>query len=406
MKVRFHWINNSETVQTSFQPDNGAAQDRTPTLQVLDTLSEETSAQEHVSAVNESYENFISTNEPHISFPSVLSTPPRSHNDSKPQFETPPPPKGLPDLPGPPSSPSVDENQESLPEFLISPTPADVTPPDGMEGRLINGSTTFKTPKPPGGWLTTPGPFTREQFTLKGSVNGFVESSDDGALPLKSNYSRATMARTPLPPGGWMNTPASRMADSDAESIINEGGLTTPVGSIGRASNFPLKTPAPPGAWALTPATTRKGALKVRFDPDATNEFNTTLPDSSSQTTNPMAVSEIGARSSTPEPITPITPPSRSPRKHKRSPSVRLVDAFGNENRDERLRRRTSPSPTPSSMRSKSGIRIVDALGLEVQGEETVSEVNEEGPLSRVEALQRVKLGIQELAEGIESLDM
>jgi hypothetical protein len=401
VKVRLTCVGYFGIFQTSFSPDNGVAQDRTPTLQTLGTLSEETSFKEHASAIDESYENLIPNNEQHTSFPSVLSTPPRSHNDSKPQFQTPPPPKGLPDLPGPPSSPSADENQESLPEFPMFLTPADVTPVDGVEGRLRNGNTTLKTPKPPGGWLNTPGPFSREQFTPEGSVNGHVESSDDGPLQAKFNYSRPMVARTPIPPGGWMNTPTPHLADSDAESVINEGGLTTPVASLGRASNIPLKTPAPPGAWALTPATARKSALKVRFDPDMTNEFSGMLPDS---------VSGVGVRGSTPEPVTPITPPSRSPRKHKRSPSVRLVDAYGNEKRDDRLRRRTSPSPTPSSVRSKSGIRIVDALGQEVQGEETVSEATEEGvvvpPMSRVEALERVKLGIQELAEGIESLDL
>lgn len=376
---------------------------------MLNPPPEESSFKERTSPVDESYENFNSTNEQHFSFPSVLSTPPRSRNDAKPQFNTPPPPKGLPDLPEPPSPISGDENQESTANFSISLAPADVTPVNDVEEQLRNGNITFKTPKPPGGWLSTPGPYSRDQLTPEGRMNGLVESSDDGPPQSKFNHSRPMVAQTPMPPGGWMNTPAPHPIDSDAESVINEGGLTTPAASLGRASKIPLKTPAPPGAWALTPATARKGALKVRFDNDMSNEFGK-IPANSipSQITD---ASEVGVRNSTPEPFRPITPPSRSPRKHKRSPSVRLVDEYGNERGDDRLGRRTSTSPTPSTPRNKSGIRIVDALGQEVQeGEETPTQIIEEDvvipPISRVEALQRVKLGIQELAEGIESLDM
>jgi len=87
-----------------------------------------------------------------------------------------------------------------------------------------------------------------------------------------------------------------------------------------------------------------------------------------------------------------------------------MVDAYGNERK--RDSRQESPSPTLSAPRSKNGIRIVDALGLEMKEEsgERVEDIQENGiaeniPMTRVEALQRVRLGIQELAEGIESLD-
>ena len=112
-------------------------------------------------------------------------------------------------------------------------------------------------------------------------------------------------------------------------------------------------------------------------------------------------------RPATPEPVMPATPPSQSPGKHKRSPGVRVVDAYGNEQKQDSGR--VSPSPMPPASWHKSGIRHVDALGREMT-EESREDLHENGseeniPMTRVEALQRVRQGIQELAEGIESLD-
>lgn len=425
-----------------FRPDNALAQERTPTLQLISPPPEESEfneVQEPSLSTDQIHENFISVHEEpsfsglqstsanQSSIPSFLSTPPRSRqspfNDSKPQFQTPSPPKGLPDLPGPPSSVSGDENERSLPQFTISLAPADVTPAGDMKSRYGNGDlTAFRTPKPPGSWLPTPGPSTRRR-AQEDSTNGLVESSDDGLLKAKSRHSQSIFSQTPAPPGGWMDTPAARQADSDLESIINEGGLTTPAASLGRANTMTLKTPAPPGAWANTPiagGAARKSVLKVRFNPEVTNEVNESsdvLPDStlgqSKGSPGPPEPSSGGLRSTTPEPVTPITPPSRSPRKHKRSPSVRMVDAYGNEQKEGRPRKRDAPSPTPTTPRDKSGVRIVDALGQEVKEEPELSNEaaeddgpNPVAPTNRMEALQRVRLGIQELAEGIESLEL
>lgn len=391
--------------------------------------------------MDQTHENFMSTSEELApsspgfqpmdadpsSIPSFLSTPPRprqlSFSSSKLEFQTPSPPKTLPELPGPPSSESGDETDyDSVPQFNITPAPIESTPADRIKSGNRNGDlTTFKTPKPPGAWFATPGP-PLEPVTQENSTNGFMDSSDDGLLKARPSHSKSIFPQTPAPPGGWMKTPAGRQrAQSDPQSILNEGGLTTPVPSLGRASTMPLKTPAPPGAWANTPATgaARKSVLKVRFDSDVANELSDVLPDSIVGHTNGSStVSEPvhgAVRSTTPEPVTPTTPPSRSPRKHKRSPSVRMVDAYGNEQREDRVRKRDAPSPTPTTPRNKSGIRIVDALGQEVKEEpEPPIEVVEEDtvgpsqvtPMSRVEALQRVRQGILELAEGIESLDL
>ncbi|KXN90177.1 hypothetical protein AN958_04667 [Leucoagaricus sp. SymC.cos] len=411
--------------------ENPLVQKRTPTLQTVSPPPDDSYPQEwhkSLSPNEELQENFPSFEEsepasPDIqpsdanqssSIPSFLSTPPRSHhssfNSSKPEFQTPSPPKGLPDLPGPPSSVSGDEvEEESIPQFNI-------TPANPVADGVKNGDmTTFKTPKPPGAWFATPGPASDHPPPRDDSTPPFLDSSDDG-LPNAKPHAQSIFPQTPAPPGGWMKTPAAerRRAQSDPESIMNEGGLTTPVASLGKASR-PSKTPAPPGGWMNTPGygSARKSVLKVRFDPEVTsgeNASSDTLPESSVSQTNEL-------RSSTPEPITPATPPSRSPRKHKRSPpSVRMVDAYGNEQKENRNRKRDSPSPTPSSPRSRSGIRILDALGREVKedpeedsrvvDEEDILEPSQTTPLTRAEALQRVRQGIQELAEGIESLDL
>jgi len=87
-----------------------------------------------------------------------------------------------------------------------------------------------------------------------------------------------------------------------------------------------------------------------------------------------------------------------------------VVDAYGNERK--RDSRQESLSPTLSAPWNKNGIRIVDALGREMKEEsgERIEDIQESGiaentPMTRVEALQRVRQGIQELAEGIDSLD-
>ena len=405
------------------------AQERTPTIQMNEPPLEDSLdyAPQHPVAVNnedllnlhedKDFEleplNFQLPDQP-SSVPSFLSTPPRSRqlfSSSQLEFQTPSPPRGgLPDLPEPPSADvTVDE---VLPQFNIVPIDAE----SASEPRNGRGDiSTLKTPKPPGGWVATPGTsfFQPNRDDLK---RAYIDSSDDGLLKTRTR-SRSALPRTPAAPGGWAFTPATvrQRSQSDPKAISNEGRLATPVNSVGWANTLPPKTPAPPGGWLNTPgvtASSRKSILKVRFEPDVTSSVNESSDIQSDSSVYPINgfLAPNWERATTPEPVMPVTPPPRSPGKRKRSPSVRMVDAYGNERK--RDSRQESPSPTLSAPRSKNGIRIVDALGLEMKEEsgERVEDTQENGiaeniPMTRVEALQRVRLGIQELAEGIESLD-
>ena len=347
------------------------------------------------------------------SVPSFLSTPPRSRqlffSSSQLEFQTPSPPKGgLPDLPEPPSADVTAD--ELLPQFNITPVHIDTEFAGGL-GKGHGDVTTFKTPKPPGAWLATP----RTSFfqpNRDDSTQAYIDSSGDGLLKTKSQ-SRSALPQTPAAPGGWASTPAAvrQGTHSDPEVTSNEGEHTTSAPSVERTNTLPPKTPAPPGGWLNTPgvtASSRKSVLKVRFDSDVTSSVNESdvLSDSSVYPVDGSSAPDR-ERPATPEPVMPATPPSQSPGKHKRSPGVRVVDAYGNEQKQDSGR--VSPSPMPPASWHKSGIRHVDALGREMT-EESREDLHENGseeniPMTRVEALQRVRQGIQELAEGIESLD-
>lgn len=405
------------------------AQERTPTIQMIEPPLEDsleyapqlpmTVNNEDVSNAHEDGDfeleplNFQLPDQPSF-VPSFLSTPPRSRqlfSSSQLEFQTPSPPRGgLPDLPEPPSADvTVDE---VLPQFNTMHIDAESV------GEPENGRSdvsTLKTPRPPGGWVATPGTsfFQPNRNDLK---QAYIDSSDDGLLKTRTR-SRSALPRTPAAPGGWAFTPATvrQRSQSDPKATSNQGGLATPVNSVGWANTLPLKTPAPPGGWLNTPgvtASSRKSILKVRFEPDvasSANESSDIQSDSSVYPINGFSAPDW-ERPTTPEPAMPVTPPPRSPGKRKRSPGVRVVDAYGNERK--RDSRQESLSPTLSAPWNKNGIRIVDALGREMKEEsgERIEDIQESGiaentPMTRVEALQRVRQGIQELAEGIDSLD-
>ncbi|KAJ3922303.1 hypothetical protein F5877DRAFT_34227 [Lentinula edodes] len=134
-----------------------------------------------------------STPEAEVSF-SFPSTPPRrdSRNPTKLEFQTPSPPKNLPDLPDPPSDSSDHEDHEY---------------PAPIKGNLSS----LKTPKPPGAWTATPLP-PRTHALLRSNSLPTDDENDSGlATPAASLSRAATMPpRTPALPGGWMNTPANR----------------------------------------------------------------------------------------------------------------------------------------------------------------------------------------------------
>ena len=357
-----------------------------------------------------------------------LQTPPRRPQSRTPkqEFETPPPPRGMPDLPGPPSS--EDEHEE------------DYTPL--MESQVGRGDlTAMKTPRPPGAWLLMPAPSRQ-----------FIKEPDEPERPDST------------PP--------------EANSS-NDSGLATPPSTLSRTATLPLQTPAPPGGWTATPAgpapataPRRRGSLlKVRFDleSETASEGAVERPsgDESSESRalegGPHSAdvsgkvlnveggsgddaSALSASSTLPESSVepPPTPPSLRDRIRKKSPSIRVLDAYGREQvetaqaqdaRDERRREsaavrvddpsadhrqpRPSSPPTPrrhgrtsssSTPRSKSGVRVVDAMGREIEEDESLPLVDDESilsttPLSHNEALSRMRSTLSSMKQELSDAD-
>ncbi|KAJ7209622.1 hypothetical protein GGX14DRAFT_452266 [Mycena pura] len=277
---------------------------------------------------------------------SLLSTPPKrpSFHSSKLDFQTPSPPRGLPDLPGPPSS-SDEETETERP--ANTPLRSNGAP-----------NTTLKTPRPPGAWASTPSPLVRSN-SLSASEHG----------------------------------------DGDSQY---EGGLATPIPSLSRASSLPAQTPKPPGGWVATP-TPRKSVRQVTFDLQpsefelsATEESTNDHPEEQSQVSEaglatPVEVEQL--RSHIQEP----TSPSKSPR---RSPTVRIVDAYGRPDKSKAMK-------SPKS-RNKNAVRIVDAMGREVEpAEQTAKDEScDDMPLDRIGALRVVREGVSDLAHKLNELDL
>lgn len=308
----------------------------------------------------------------------------------------------MPDLPGPPSE---DEDEED-----------DHTPI--LQSREIQGDlTALKTPRPPGAWLATPAP--SRQSTIE-------------------HIERAGSA----PP-------------AEQKSPSSDSGLATPPSTLSRANSLPPKTPAPPGGWVNTPApdtsARRKAALKVRFDvesetasdgtferPSADSSGESKVPANESSGA-PWSIAALqnadGSTSSVPpessiEP--PPTPPSMRDRIRQKSPSIRVLDAYGREQvetdpapiavpeaaprNDElptdtravahttpRREARAGPSATP---RNRSAVRMVDAMGREIEEEPVVEEESfVETPLSRSEALYRMRETLASMAQDLSDAD-
>src|SRR5712671_3129832 len=156
-----------------------------------------------------------------------LSTPPRprpSFSTSRIEFETPPPPKGLPELPGPPSSEDDTGNIA-----LMSMNRQN-------DGPLNLAAT--KTPRPPGAWAATPAP-ARSQTP---------QPTSSSLIPAKLSRARSN------------SLPQTSFTDSQSSIAI-------PPSALSRAGTLPTRTPAPPGGWFSTPGSLRrKGLMKVRFD--------------------------------------------------------------------------------------------------------------------------------------------
>ncbi|THV06773.1 hypothetical protein K435DRAFT_743345 [Dendrothele bispora CBS 962.96] len=367
-----------ELTETDKEED-GMAIEKTPTLRAALSLPSESSSPVRTSSIEERRLSKLITSPPSpppsppSEDPSMPSTPPHrtSFNTSKVEFQTPSPPKGgLPDLPGPPSESS--ENSEDVTD--------DITPVH-MNGNLSN----MKTPKPPGGWFT-PAP-----------------SRQNGLLRAQS-----------LP----------------EEETTTESGLATPVASLSRSHSVPPQTPALPGAWMATPY--RKS---VRFDQqdtsmetetstaettsDSRGEYNplTPEPDSEDETpVMPVQAIETGLKVTAsvatkvedvaPSPVTPpdSTPSTQLRNSRKEKSIIRMVDEFGRERPVGELMEEKKHFPRESPRKNRNTIRLVDSMGHAINESTSMEQSSEleNIPLTRTQALERVRKGLSDLAQGFD----
>jgi len=108
-----------------------------------------------------------------------------------------------------------------------------------------------------------------------------------------------------------------------------------------------------------------------------------------------------------------VTPRSTPPRSLRKSPSIRVVDAFGREripsNEDDIAQESAIASHVSSTPRNTSSVRIVDAMGREVNEvlETTSNEDKSEGDiiLGHNEAIRRVRQTVADLALGLSAVD-
>ncbi|KAK1229189.1 hypothetical protein PQX77_007761 [Marasmius sp. AFHP31] len=305
------------------------------------------------------------------------TTPPRgeSFSSSTPPFQTPSPPKALPDLPGPPSSEDdTDSVEDNGPQELKS----------------IN-TTALKTPKPPGAWSYTPAPQRQ---------NGLLRSHSLPQLEEEPQY---------------------------------DSGLATPVASLSRASSVPPKTPALPGGWLTTPY-----PKSVRFETeesvatdqsalvsDSSLEPEANLRGASERLKQLTAVTAEDSHKDRTEDITikmekdtstssiATPPPSATVSPKPKSPGrkINILDEYGREMRDgeegvkpkSRNKKKERQTSTP-----KSSVRIVDAMGREIddtQSEEPTVDGNNSGEhMNRAEALSLLRDGLHDLQRGFDDL--
>ncbi|EIN11745.1 hypothetical protein PUNSTDRAFT_142009 [Punctularia strigosozonata HHB-11173 SS5] len=338
---------------------------------------------------------------------SVLATPTRASSSTpRLEFETPSPPKGMPDLPDPPSD--EDDTMELPPRTPLK-----------FNGFANAGDfSSMKTPRPPGAWAATPLP-ARQDEPAKASAPAF-------------------------------NRPQTSPGDSSGDSVAT--GLATPASTLSRAHALPPQTPAPPGGWLATPYTgNRKSIMKVRFDVEASGSEGSVLGGAS--------VSEAAESEVSTEPSSPVIDPAEGPsevshlefkhidrimsarasltpspeREHKdegddtprmrsaplpstaqeqqhqwspkRSVNVRMLDAYGREQPPSPPADVKPETSIARTSRNKSGVRMLDAFGREIEEESVVSQSEDEGPLSHNDALARLRAGVADLRAELSDAD-
>lgn len=268
--------------------------------------------------------NFSPPPSPPFSPPdSIKVTPKRPHhvNVSKMAFETPSPPKGMPELPDPPSS--SDE------------VDSDRTPPVRTPGSSVRYADA-KTPRPPGAWNT---PFTTPTVPRRADLVPAVPAMESSSL--KNNQ-------------------------------------YTPPASFSRATSLALKTPAPPGAWLPTPTNTIKRVQKVRFE---TAGLSSDTPGAAEGFTDARSDGSLFA--SDHEKVENIEPPT-TPSRRKLGVRIvdafgnEIVDPLVNPGSRTEVDDRTHDDDVKrqaTSIAKRTRIRIVDAMGKEIKEPGSVDSV-------------------------------
>ncbi|KAK0213031.1 hypothetical protein DFS33DRAFT_1285979 [Desarmillaria ectypa] len=208
----------------------------------------------------------------------LFATHHRRSSFSQLEYQTPSPPKGLPELPGPPSGSEDEQDTEPVSQV-----------------------TALKTPRPPGAWAYTPASRLARPNSLpvdEGPQNG-GPSTPENSTPLARTTSLPP--QTPAPPGGWLITPKKSVRfDSPHTESDQSGAEITPNSSAEfhdentHNEQYPSRT------------TRENGILKPSFVLNVDNNIPDILP-------------------------TPI-----SPSKSRRTPTVNFVDEYGQEEKPDK----------------------------------------------------------------------
>jgi hypothetical protein len=303
------------------------------------------------------------------STPSRRSTP----KSSSKKFKTLSPPKSLPDLPTPSSS---DESEPKPRKHARTPA--------GSKG--YQDYANMATPKPPGGWLQTPGPSHVRQDTGGTSTTSSPQVVDecpsDPATPARA-AGAVQQTKTPKPPGGWLSTPAPAYTSISPQPEKAQG-LLTPLPSLSKGTSIDLKTPAVPGGWGITPAA-RKSILKVRFNPETpSNQNGSTWSEQTNEELPATATHSILRKSKVPH-----------------TPSIRVVDAFGRE-------QESNMSTEADAHRTQQALCVVDAMGHEIQEIDDMLVQDEKNHIqlsSRTELLSRIRRGLDDLVVDLDDVN-
>ncbi|KAK0195210.1 hypothetical protein F5146DRAFT_1024624 [Armillaria mellea] len=279
--------------------------------------------------------------------------------------------------------PSSPLSQPSTP-----PTPPSSEPLFAHRRRSSFSQLEYQTTSPPKGLPELPGP-----------PSGSEDEQDTEPV------GQVTLLKTPRPPGAWAHTPAPRLARSNTlpvdEGSLRDGGPSSPEDAtpLARTTSLPPQTPAPPGGWLMTPK------KSVRFDPppaepdqsgtDITPNSSTGFYDEatrneqrSSRTTKENGILKPSSVLNVDNTMPDIPP---TPSKSRRMPTVNFVDEYGQEQR---------PDKSHASSRNRSAVRIVDAMGREVDD----TTVSLEEPLTRTEAVTRMRQGLSQIAQDLEDV--